>query len=321
MPAYNWTFDADSATYRSHTISNQLLFASLGRTKLLPFTQVPGQGFGRHMGETLTLIRVNPLTVPTSDSLDESTRIPIDKLTTGTRTITVVEHGRGVEYTNLAEQLGVFAPSSFLQKELIRQMHFGVDRAVGQAFQSTDVQIIAVPTSATGMTFDTSGTPTTVAAHEFTFAHCGVISDYLAGDIHCPPWVDESYAGISTRRTLRGLKNDNLLRSVHLYLREGDFFFRGEVGMTENIRWVEVAVETSLSNSTGANSLIGEGMVFGDEAVARVEVEAPHLRADPNYQNDFGRTSAVAWYGIYAFSPYYNVSTDGFARIVRIGGA
>lgn len=91
--------------------------------------------------------------------------------------------------------------------------------------------------------------------------------------------------------------------------------------MTENIRWVEVAVETSLSNTAGSSTTIGEGMVFGDEAVARVEVEAPHLRADPNYQSDFGRSKAVAWYGVYAFSSFYNVSTDGFARIIRIGSS
>jgi len=100
--------------------------------------------------------------------------------------------------------------------------------------------------------------------------------------------------GITTRRTLRGLKNDNLLQSVHLYLREGDFFYRGEVGMTENIRWVQVDVQSTLDNSAGTSTTIGEGMVFGDEAVARIEVEAPHLRANPNYANDYLTDSPLA---------------------------
>lgn len=321
MPAQSWGFDTPTGTFRNHALSNRLLFQSVGRTKVLPFTQVPDQGLGTHQGETFNMFRVTSLAVPTDAALNESIRIPIDRTTIGTRSITVTEHGRGVEYTNLNEQLSAYLPSSYLQKLLIQQMEFSLDRSAGRAFQHTDARIIFIPTSATGGTFDTDGTPSTLASAEFTFAHCGVIADYLAGDIHCPPWQSDYYMGITTRRTLRGLKNDNLLQSVHLYLREGDFFYRGEVGMTENIRWVQVDVATTLDNSSGASTTIGEGMVFGDEAVARIEVEAPHLRANPNYQNDFGRTHAVAWYGIYAFAPWYDVSVDGFARIVRISSS
>jgi len=321
MAAHGWALDAPTGTYRNHAISNRLLFASVGKTRLLPFTQVPDSGLGKHAGETLNLFRVTSLAVPTDASLSEDIRVPIDKVTMTGRTITVSEHGRGVEYTNLNEQLSAFRPSSYLQKLLIQQMEFSLDRSAGAAFQSTDAAIIFIPTSATGGEFETNGTPATLASNEFTFAHCGLISDYLAGDIHCPPWMGDEYMGVSTRLTLRGLKNDNLLQAVHMYLRDGDFFFRGEIGKTENIRWIEVNVETTLSNSAGSSSTIGEGMVFGDEAVARVEVESPHLRANPNYMNDFGRTHAVAWYGIYAFATWYDVATDGFARIVRIGSS
>lgn len=321
MPAQSWNYDAPTGTFQNHTISNRLLFQSVGRTKVLPFSQVPDQGLGTHAGDTLNMFRVTSLSVPTDASLEESIRIPIDRVSLSSRSITVTEHGRGVEYTNLNEQLSIYSPSSYLQKLLIQQMEFSLDRSAGRAFHHTDMKIIFIPTSATGGTFDTDGTASTLASNEFTFAHCGVIADYLAGDIHCPPWQGEYFMGITTRRTLRGLKNDNLLQGVHLYLREGDFFYRGEVGMTENIRWIQVDVSTTLDNSVGSSTVLGEGMVFGDEAVARVEVEAPHLRANPNYQNDFGRTHAVAWYGIYAFAPWYDVSTDGFARCVRLGSS
>ena len=322
MAAHNWEFDADFGVYKNHSMSNRLLFQAAGRTKILPFTQ-PVEGYGKHMGETVNLVRVNRLTVPSSAALDEGTRIPIDRLTLANRAITVAEFGRGVEYTNLNEQLSRYQPSNYLQKELIRQMHYSVDAAAGAAFTGTDAAIKFIPTSATGGTFDTDGTASTTATNEFTFAHCGVLADYLAGDIHCPPWTGETYMGLATRRTLRGLKNDNLLQSVHLYLRDGDFYYKGEVGMTENIRWVQIDVEDTFSNTAGPNNstLIGETVVFGDEAVARVEVEAPHLRADPNYQSDFGRTKAIAWYGIYQFATWYDVATDGFARIIHITSA
>ena len=55
-----------------------------------------------------------------------------------------------------------------------------------------------------------------------------------------------------------------------------------------------------------------------DEAIARIEVETPHLRLDPNFQSDFGRTQAAAWYGILAFGSVWNVADDGKAKIVAI---
>lgn len=132
------------------------------------------------------MFRVTSLAVPTADTLDEAIRIPIDRTTIGSRSITVTEHGRGIEYTNLNEQLSAYAPSSYLQKLLVQQMEFSLDRSAGRAFQHTDARITFIPTSATGGTFDTDGTPSTVALAEFTFAHCGVIADYLAGKSIAP---------------------------------------------------------------------------------------------------------------------------------------
>ena len=120
---------------------------------------------------------------------------------------------------------------------------------------------------------------------------------------------------------MRGLKQDNLWQSVALYLRQGDLFYRGEVGMTENIRWVECHREGAVSNTAGTSTVLGNAFVFGDEAVARVEAEAPHLRADPNYQSDFGRVHAAAWYGKLQFGSFWTTATDGQAKIIRITSA
>ena len=81
---------------------------------------------------------------------------------------------------------------------------------------------------------------------------------------------------------------------------------------------VEVTNESALSNSVGTGSVLGEGVIFGKDAVARIEIEAPHLRAQINYQADFGRRNAVAWYGTIACGVIFPVNTDRMARIVRI---
>jgi N4-gp56 family major capsid protein len=319
MAAHNWTFDADFGIYKNHAMSRDLLFVAVGATKILPFTQkVPD--FGPNMGETINLVHVNELPDPANGGqLSEAVRIPIDKLSFGNRPITIVPWGRGVEYTDMLRDLGVFDISNITQKALTRQMERAMDTASARAFQdSTSVLICFTPTGATTGTFTTTGTPGAVASANLTFEHIGILADYMAGTVHIPPYQGEDYVGIGSRKLLRGLKSDTLWRQVYMYLQKGELFFKGELGMTENIRWVQTNREQAVSNTAGTSTVLGEGFIFGDEGVARAEVESPHLRADPNYQSDFGRVQAVAWYGKLAFASYWNVSDDGKAKIIRI---
>ena len=321
--SHNWTYDADTGVFKNNFISNKLLLTSVGATKVVPFTK-PFPGVGKVVkgkGETINIMHMEELPDQTSDQLEEETRIPIDKTSLANRAVTLVEWGRGVEYTNLAQQLSKFKPSNYLQKALMRQMTRSLDTAAAAAFKSTDVKICFIPTSLTGGTFDTDGTPSTTATANLTFDHMGVLADYIAGDIHCPPYEGDDYIMLSCRKTLRGLKQDTLWQQVHMYLQKGDLFFRGEVGKAENIRCIQVDRELALSNTAGASTVLGEAIVFGDEAVGYAEAETPHLRANPNYQSDFGRTKAIAWYGIYVYASIWNSADDGKAKIIRIASA
>jgi len=323
MSAHNWTFDADLGVYKNHAISNQLLVQSVGACKVVPFTRpIAGVGQFKHKGQTVNVMHLKELPDPTSAELSEGTRIPIDKLELGTRAITLAEFGRGVEYTNLAQQLGKFDPEQYLQKALKRQMERALDTAAASAFKSSDVKICFTPTSLTGGTFDTDGTPSTVATANITFDHMGVLADYLAGSIHCPPFEGDDYIMLSCRKTLRGLKQDPLYQQVHMYLQKGDLFFKGEIGKVENIRCVQVDREAAFANSASAScTVMGEAVVFGDEAVGYVEAESPQLYADPNYQSDFGRTKACAWRGTFVFASVWATATDGESKIIRITSA
>lgn len=320
--AMNWTFDAEVGVYKNRFLSNKLLELALAECKVVQFTHDFGIGFGKHKGEYVNIMHVKELPDPTSAQLDEFTRIPIDKLQFGNRVLRVVEFGRGVEYTNLSEQLGQFNPRNILQKALRRQMERALDTTAARAFQDpTAVKIVFIPTSLTGGVWDTDGVPSTVASSPLTFDHCCAISDYLADTIHCPPYEGEDYVGLSCNKNIRSLKRDPLWQMLHMYLQKGDLFFDGEMGKTERIRWVEVNRSAAFSNTAGSSSVLGEAVVFGDEAVARIEVETPELRADPDYQKDFGRGKAVAWYGIMAFGSVWDTANDGEAKIIRIGSA
>ncbi len=322
MPAHNWTFDANIGVYKNHEMSNNLLLQSVAETKVAPFARpIKGVGKFKKKGETVNLPILRELPDPTTARLDEETRIPIDKLELGNRAITLVEWGRGVEFTNLAQQFGKFDPKDYLQKSIIRQMKRSLDTGCADAFKSTDVKIIFAPTSLTTGTFDTGGTPVTLATVNITFDHMGVLADYIAGDIHVPPFEGDDYIMLSCRKTLRGLKQDALWQAVHMYLQKGDLFFRGEAGKAENIRCIQVDREAALSNTAGSSTVLGEAVVFGDEAVGYVETESPQLFADPNYQSDFGRTKAMAWRGIYVYASIWETATDGEAKIIRISSS
>lgn len=311
-----WTYDAPDGVYKNHAMSGKLMEESAKKLVFVPFTQKV-DGYGRHKGESVDLIHVKELDIPANNGqLDERTRIPIDSLEMGTNRITVKEWGRGVEYMNLFEQLSVFNPKQPIQKVLINQMSECMDNGAAAAFK--EAKICFIPTSLTGGVWDTDGTPSTQALVNMTKDHLGVIRDYMANDLHVPFYEGDNYIGIFATKGLRGLKDDRVIEAWNMYLRKGDLIFKSEAGRCEQVRLIESVNAGALTNGVGSSNVLGEGVVFGDEAVARAEVDFPELRANPNYQGDFGRRKAVSWYGIIAFGPFWITANDREAKIVYV---
>jgi N4-gp56 family major capsid protein len=314
---FTWTYDATTGVYKNHHLSGKLLKVAARDWKFVPFTKKE-ESYGKGKGESITLIHYKPLTDPTSAELEEETRIPIDQLTMGKQTITIKEWGRGVEYTSLAQQLSKFDPKQGAQEGLLDQMKQAMDVAAASEFNSTDAKVCFIPTSLTGGTWDTDGTPSTPATVNLTKHHISTIRDYMIKDLHVPFYEGEHYVGLLSTKALRGLRDDRVIEAWNMYLRKGDHLYRGEIGQIESVRLVEVTNENALSNSVGSGNVLGEGVVFGRDAVARIEIEFPHLRVQPNYSADFGRRHAVAWYGTVAFGVKWPSASDREAKIVRI---
>jgi N4-gp56 family major capsid protein len=315
---FTWSFDAKTGVYKNHHLSGKILKVAAREWKFVPFTQKE-ESFGKGMGESVTMVYYKPLDDPASAQLEEQTRIPIDQLTMGGHSITVKEFGRGVEFTSLARDLSKFDPKTGAQSALKDQMHQSMDVEAASHFTGPDAKVIFIPTSLTGGTWDTDGMPSTVALSNMTKHHLSIIRDYMVKDLHVPFYEGEHYIGLFSTKALRGLRDDRVIEAWNMYLRKGDLIYRGEIGQVESVRLVEVSNESALSNSVGDGSVLGEGVVFGKDAVARIEIEYPHLRAQMNYQADFGRRNAVAWYGVVAFGTKFPVNTDRLCRIVRVG--
>lgn len=317
---FSWEFDASDGVYKNHALSGKLLTVAARQWKFVPFTKKE-KSFGKRMGESITLVYYKPLSDPSSARLNEDVRIPIDQLTMATTSITIHEYGRGVEYTSLAEDLSKFSPKDGAQKALKDQMQQSMDVEAASEFNGSNAKICFIPTSLTGGTWDTDGTASTSATVNLTKDHIATIRDYMVKDLHVPFYDGETFVGLLSTKALRGLKDDKDLIAWNQYLQKGDLLYRGEVGMCESVRFVEVTNESALSNSVGTSNVLGEGVIFGEDAVARIEIEFPHLRLDPNFGADFGRRKAVAWYGTVAFGVKFQTANDREAKIVRITSA
>lgn len=313
MAQFTWTFDAPTGVYKSHELSAELFKAAVAKSVFMDHV-MPQNEFGRKMGETITLKRVAAITEPTSAALTEGVRIPEDTLSLSTRAITVSEIGRAVPFTSFAEDLSVLDLNGTIQKELTRQMQLVLDTMAATAFKNAKVKY-AVTGLATN-NIATNGTFGATSTDNMNVFHCEEIRDYLFDTLRTPT-IGDGYVGIFRTKGLRGIKRDPDWEEWHKYT-DPSAKFNNEIGQIENIRFIETNHSNALG-TVGTGSALGEGVVFGEDAVAMVEAMTPELRA--GMPQDFGRQRAVAWYGIVAFDTIWDTGNAGQARIIHVGSA
>lgn len=314
MAQFQWQFDAPTGVFKSHELSSRIYEAAVADSKFMDFVR-PIEGFGKKKGETVTLTRIAALTEPTDASLSEGERIPEDEFSVTTTSITVSEIGRAVPYTSLADDLSFFDLENPIQNKLKEQMTLVMDTKAAAAFKTAKVKYI--PTGAATSTFDTDGTASTAATNNMNFFHAEEIVDYLYDTLFCQPYEGDDYIGIFRTLALRGIKRDTDFETWNKYTNP-QAKYNGEVGRIENIRFIGTNHSQALGK-IGTSSVLGEGVVFGADAVAVAEVETPELRAA--MPTDFGRSKAVAWYGILEFGLIWDTANAGEAKVVHVASS
>lgn len=311
MTQFTWTYDAPSNTYKSHKLSAKLYEAAVENSVFMDHVR-PVEGFGKNSGETVTLTRVRNMAEPNSPLLEEGVRIPEDEFELSSQSITVYEIGRSVPYTSLSMDLSKYDLENPIQRKLREQMRLSIDTLAAAAFKRTAVKY--VPTGAATNQITVNGTPGTSALANLNFFHVEEIRDYMFDTLHVPPYEGDDYVGIFRTRALRGIKRDASWEEWHKYTNP-QAKYNGEVGRIESTRFIETNHAQALGN-IGSGSVLGEGVVFGEDGVAMAEAMTPELRAA--VPDDFGRSKAVAWYGILAFEPIWDTGNAGEARIVHV---
>lgn len=316
MASFQWIPDVPSGVLRNRALSRKLRFASIAETKFLQFVS-PVDGYGKKMGDTVTIPRVRNIAEPASAVIGRNQKIPVDALTLSTTTITVSKYGRAVEYDEETELLSYFDPKDFIQRSLIKTMKLVLDTVCSTTFKGC--QICYTPTSAITGTFTTTGSANVPAGtSNVNVFHIKNIRDYLASTIHTEPYEGDDWMGLMSTKALRGVKDDPEFVDWRRYIAPDQAFYRGEAGSIEHVRMIEITHGNALSGSKGTGSVLGEGIIMGEEPVLMAEVLTPELRAA--IPGNFGLQRAVAWYGLLAFGEVWPTANDGEARIIYITG-
>lgn len=312
MAQFQWQFDAPSGTYKQHALSRMIYTAAVAEAKFADHVK-PVDGFGKKRGENVTLTRVAALAEPTSARLSEGERIPEDSYSITTTSITVYEYGRAVPFTSLSEDLSHFDLENSIQAALKDQMKLSLDTMMATAFKTAKIKY--APTGLASNNIATAGTFGAQATANLNIWHVEEIADYLYDTLLAPPVDGDDYIGIFRRLAMRGLKRDPEWEEWHKYT-DPSAKFTGEVGRIERIRFIETNHNQALGK-VGSGSVLGEGVVFGKDNVALAETVTPELRAA--IPSDFGRSKAVAWYGILEAGIIWDTGNAGQARIIHVG--
>ena len=314
MAQFTWTFDMPTGVWKQHALSARLYQAAVEESVMMDYVK-PVEGFGRRQGESITLKRVSAIAEPTSANLTEGIRIPEDTLALSTRSITLKEIGRAVPFTSFAEDLSDIDIENTVQGELKRQMKLTLDTKAAVAFKSTQIKYAITGLASNLITTNgTFGAPSTANMNVF---HAEEIRDYLYDTLRAPGYAGDDYVGVFRTLGIRGIKRDPDWEEWHKYT-DPSAKFNSEVGRIENIRFVETNHNLAFGK-VGTGSVLGEGVVFGADAVAMAEALTPELRAA--MPQDFGRQRAVAWYGILEFATIWDTGNAGEAKIVHVGSA
>jgi N4-gp56 family major capsid protein len=318
MATNTWLLDAPTGVYKNHDLSSKLRMASIKAAKFMQFVK-PEPGYGKKKGESVTITRVSNVAVPTSDVLTETDRIPEDTLSMSTQAITVSERGRSIHFTGLHENLGMFDLQNIIQMKLRDQLKLAMDNVAATAAISG--QILAIPTGTSTTTFETDGSATNTAASNLNVYHVESIRDYMWSTLNIAPYSGDDYACILTTQAKRGLLRDPDWQDWKKYT-DPSAKYNGEIGRLENIRFVETNNTTVLSENLGTGTVMGEAVFMGEEPLVMAVAQDPELRVENNVGNDFGRSKAVAWYGIYNIGQVFSDSaTAGEARTVFLTSA
>lgn len=274
------------------------------------------EGPGLRGGEMITFKKM--LRIDTRGTrLNETGTIPKNLFKFVSGTATVSEWGNENQYTGKLEKLAEWDASNKIQQGLLLDIKDTFDNAICTVFKTAEFKAVCSAAATTVIT--TNGTATAVSTVSLSSTNVKDIVDFLRKK-QVPKYRNGNrYVGILSINSMRGLYDD--IESFDKYS-EPHEKFNYEVGEYYQTRFIED--DSYLSNTIGKDSVLGEGLIFGDEAILEVlAMEAKVVGAmDPS---ELGRLLYLGWWAIADWYKFWSQSTDdlnstgkGIERICHI---
>ncbi len=277
------------------------------------------EGPGLKGGDILTF-KKSLRTDTRGTKLSETGTIPTNHIKYVTGTATVSEWGQKWEYTGKLEKLSQFDLTDDFQRKAYSDIKDTHDNQVYTVMKTGMLK--AVCSAAATTVWTTNGTATVTATVSPTSTNMKDIVDQMR-TAQIPTYKDGGkYIAILGIKAMRSVFND--IQSMDAYTQPHEEF-NGEVGSFYKTRYIPD--DTYASNAIGNGSALGEGFIFGDEAILEVlAMEAKVVHAwEPK---ELGRTQYVGWWSIVDWYIFWNSTTDdlnstgkGIDRVVHITSA
>lgn len=274
-------------------------------------------GLGKSAGDTVEFTK--RLRIDTrGGTLVETNTMPSNRIKVYKDSVTVTEYGNGVNFTQKIETLSEFKMRTEYEKGLVQDQTDTLDNAICTVFKTAKFKAVCTATTKAGVTFTTNGTATATAANDVSDANLRAIVDY-AKQKHIPK-LGNYYMFVGATNAISGVYD--FLQSVAQYA-DPEFRFNDEIGRYYGARCIED--NNILLNNIGSSTNKGEGVLFGEEAVAQAVALPEELRYE---ETDLGRSKKLGWYSILGFKKIWELSTDdlnstgkGIERIIHVTSA
>lgn len=290
------------------TLTNEARHKSQPTMRFRQFTQIEPD-MGARKGDLLYFDKISNISSQ-GGTLAETAIIPSNNYTIRQDSLQVVEYGNGIKYTEKLINLSQISVSDSTKRVLIDDMAKTLDSAAGAQFKLSNQ--IAVITNTATTTFSTDGTALATAGANISDKNHRDIIDRMKKQ-NMPTYDMQNYVMVGSVNAMRGIYD--FLEQKEQYT-SMEKLYTGEIGSYYKCRLVE---ETNiLSNAIGSNSIYGEAIYFGDDAVREGIVTPEEIRLD--VPTDAGRQQKIVWLYNGGFKKTWDIASDadGEGRIVYV---
>ena len=316
MPGQIWATNSLGNYMYSDELSKELRMAVQPLVKFRQFADAKdATNKGLHKGQLFQWNVFSDL-VTAGTTLVETSTMPETNFTVQQGTLTLVEHGNSVPFTQLLDNFSEQPVREVIQQVLKNDTVKAMDVAAHAQFKATPLRWVTTTQTSSG-TLYTDGTATGTNSIAMNKDHVKAIVDTMK-ERNIPPYLMDDYFALAHPTTFRQLKND--METLHQYVDRGlGLIMNGEIGRYEGVRFIEQTniTKANIGGTFTGNAKSNGAYFFGADTVAEAIAVPEEIRG--KLPTDFGRSRGVAWYYLGGFGLVHSQQLQG--RIVMWSSA